>query len=33
MSPTYADHGSEEFNARMHDVSQRIGTDVEKGAG
>ncbi len=30
MSPVYADHGSEEFNNRMHEVSLRIGADVER---
>ena len=33
MNPVYADHGSEAFNARMHDVSLRIGADVEKALG
>ena len=33
MSAIYADHGSEEFNARMHDVCLRIGTDVEQALG
>jgi len=33
MSAIYADHGSEMFNARMHDVSLRIGADVEQALG
>jgi hypothetical protein len=33
MNPVYADHGSEEFNQRMHDVSIRIGADVQKALG
>ena len=33
MSVTYADHGSEVFNARMHDVCLRIGADVEQALG
>lgn len=33
MIQVYADHGSEEFNARMHDISLRIGADVEKALG
>ncbi len=33
MSTIYADHGSDEFNARMHDVSLRIGAEVERALG
>lgn len=33
MNTIYADHGSEAFNARMHDVCLRIGEDVEKALG
>ncbi|MEA2038543.1 MAG: hypothetical protein U9N82_01770 [Thermodesulfobacteriota bacterium] len=33
MSAIYANHGSDKFNARMHDVSMRIGADVEKALG
>ena len=33
MNAIYADHGSEEFNARMHDVCLRIGADVVQALG
>jgi len=33
MSAIYADHGSAEFNARMHDVCLRIASDVEQALG
>ncbi len=33
MSARYADHGSDAFNARMNDVSLRIGRDVEQALG
>ncbi len=33
MNPIYADHGSDGFNVRMHDVSTRIGDAVERALG
>ena len=33
MTAIYADHGSDKFNARMHDVCLRIGADVAQALG